>query len=25
LIENAVHYGVEPSTEPALIQIKLSH
>jgi len=23
LLENAVHYGVEPSTEPALIQIKL--
>lgn len=25
LIENAVHYGVEPSTEPALIRIQLSH
>ncbi|WP_395827596.1 sensor histidine kinase [Collimonas sp.] len=23
LLENAVHYGVEPSTEPALIRIKL--
>ncbi|SFI26127.1 two-component system, LytT family, sensor histidine kinase AlgZ [Collimonas sp. OK307] len=25
LIENAVHYGVEPSSEPALIRIQLSH
>jgi two-component system, LytTR family, sensor histidine kinase AlgZ len=24
LLENAVHYGVEPATEPALIQIKLN-
>ncbi|MGZ5817181.1 MAG: sensor histidine kinase [Burkholderiaceae bacterium] len=24
LLENAVHYGVEPASEPALIQIKLS-
>lgn len=25
LIENAVHYGVEPSAEPALIRIQLKH
>ena len=25
LLENAVHYGVEPSTEPALIRIQLAH
>ena len=25
LLENAVHYGGEPSTEPALIRIKLAH
>lgn len=25
LIENAVHYGVEPSSEPALIRVQLSH